>query len=52
MIAGMPVPGYEFVTRLGERVAAHERPLQWISATRRLALPVTRVSMSGLDVSS
>ena len=40
VIAGMPVPGYEFVTRLGERVAAHERPLEWISATRRLALPL------------
>jgi uncharacterized protein (TIGR02391 family) len=28
------------VTRLGERVAAHERPLEWISATRLLALPL------------
>ena len=41
LIAGqMPVPGYEFVTRLGERVVAHERPLEWISATWRLALPL------------
>ena len=41
LIAGeMPVPGYEFMTRLGERVAAHQRPLEWISTTRRLALPL------------
>jgi uncharacterized protein (TIGR02391 family) len=42
-VAGMflgqlPLEGYVFVTRLGERVAAHPRPLEWLTAERRLGM--------------
>jgi uncharacterized protein (TIGR02391 family) len=40
-VAGMlaiPLQGYYFVTRYGERVAAYERPREWLSAERRLGL--------------
>ena len=32
----LPVEGFFFVTRLGERVAAHPRALEWVAAERRL----------------
>ena len=35
---GLPLAGYYFVTRYGERVAAHERPQEWLSAERRLGV--------------
>lgn len=35
---GMPLEGYYFVTRYGERVAAHDRPREWLSAERRLGV--------------
>jgi len=39
MLAGqMPLEGYFFVTRFGERVAAHPRAREWIAAERRLGL--------------
>jgi uncharacterized protein (TIGR02391 family) len=33
-----PLEGYMFVTRLGERVTAHPRALEWLSAERRLGM--------------
>ncbi len=39
MFAGqLPLEGYSFITRFGERVAAHERPQEWLSAERRLGV--------------
>jgi uncharacterized protein (TIGR02391 family) len=35
---GMPLEGYYFVTRYGERVTAHDRPREWLSAERRLGV--------------
>ena len=35
---GLPLEGYYFVTRYGERVAAHSRPEAWLTAERRLGL--------------
>ena len=37
-MAGLPLQGYYFITRYGERVAAHERPREWLSAERRLGI--------------
>jgi uncharacterized protein (TIGR02391 family) len=34
----LPLEGYYFITRFGERVATHERPREWLSAERRLGL--------------
>lgn len=34
----MPIDGYCFVTRLGQSVAQHPRPLAWMAAERRLAI--------------
>jgi uncharacterized protein (TIGR02391 family) len=39
MLAGqMPLEGYFFVTRFGERLAAHPEPRSWLAAERRLGL--------------
>ena len=34
----LPLEGYYFITRYGERVAAHERPREWLSAERQLGM--------------
>jgi len=39
MLGGqMPLEGFFFVTRLGERVAAHPRAREWMAAERRIGL--------------
>jgi uncharacterized protein (TIGR02391 family) len=36
----LPIDGYSFVTRYGERVASHPRAREWVAAERRLGMPL------------
>lgn len=37
-MAGLPLQGYYFITRYGDRVTEAERPREWLSAERRLGM--------------